>query len=167
MTNSDIFIKTINKKLQEEISNSTCTKRQIGAVLATDDGKYIGGFNGPPKEFEEYCNPCPRADSKSGEDMHFCPAVHAEIAPILYAAREGVETEGAYLFISCALPCKDCMKEIVKAGIKVIVSPYKLNLIKREDGFLPAKSYNFELSYKMMMKAGIKYIREPRLVRDR
>jgi len=100
--------------------------------------------------------------------MDICPAVHGEIAALLQAAIDGVSTMDGALFISCALPCKDCMKEIIRAGIKYIISPYELEFVERPDGFqAKAKHYNFSLSRQMMEECGIEYIHEPRLVRGR
>jgi deoxycytidylate deaminase len=99
--------------------------------------------------------------------MDICTAVHGEIAALLQAAIDGVSTMDGVLFISCALPCKDCMKEIIRAGIKYIVSPYKLDYVVRADRFADAKLYNFPLSRQMMEECGIEWIHEPRLVKGR
>jgi deoxycytidylate deaminase len=164
-------IEIINRGLRQSMNNSLCTKRPIGAFLVLKDGKtFIDGWNGPPDGFEDYCTECPRKNSKSGTDMDKCPSVHAEIAPILYAAKYGYATEGSTLFISCGLPCKDCMKELIEAGVRRIVSPYpledSLNSI-RGDGFVSGDTYNFPLSEEMMRAAGIEYIYEPQLVRHK
>lgn len=164
----DWVIKKVNKILKRNLSNSLCTKRAIAAVLWPRDSRFpVGGSNGPPEGFKDYCIPCPRADSGSGEDMDICPAVHGEIAALLSAARNGISTGDCILFISCALPCKDCMKEIIRAGIKYIVSPYELDFVVRPNGFALAKYYNFPLSRQMMEECEIEYVHEPRLVKGR
>ena len=96
--------------------------------------------------------------------MHLCPAIHGEMAARLNAAKDGTPTDDGVLFISCALPCMNCMKETIKVGIRYIISPYPLSLVQREDKFRNAKAYNFELARKMMEEYGVEYIHEPRLL---
>lgn len=163
----DWVIEEVNRRLEEELDSSTCTKRAIAAVLWSHEGYFVSGHNGPPHCFKDYCIPCPRADSPSGEDMHLCPAVHGELAAILNAAKKGTETKDGALFISCALPCKDCMKEIIGAGIKYIISPYEEDFVNRADKFANADSYNFQLSHDMMKKCGVEYIHDKRMVKRR
>ena len=66
---------------------------------------------------------CPRKlmDYKSGEGLHMCPAAHAERNALLNAARRGISTDGCVLYMSCPIPCGECMKEIINAGISEIV----------------------------------------------
>lgn len=153
----------VNRRLEEELDSSTCTKRAIAAVLWSHEGYFVSGHNGPPDCFKDHCIPCPRADSPSGEDMHLCPAIHGELAAILNAAKKGTETKDGALFISCALPCKDCMKEIIGAGIKYIISPYEVDFV----GHLNAKHYNFSLSRQMMEQCGVEYIHDKRMLKGR
>jgi deoxycytidylate deaminase len=161
-------LKEVNIRLKDGLTQSTCTKRQIAAVLWSEDGMFMTGWNGPPDCFEKYCHECPRGSSGSGEDMEICPAVHGEVAAILEAARRGEPTVNGVLFISCALPCKDCMKEIIRAGIRYIISPYPIDYVIRPDGFQAhAKVYSFPLSRQMMEECGVEYIHEPKLVKGR
>ena len=101
----DWVIVEVNNRLERGLENSRCVKRPIAAVLWSHFGFFVNGSNGPPKCFEEYCTPCPRADSGSGEDMDICPAVHGEIDAIVRAAWDGVSTMDGVLFISIGL-CK-------------------------------------------------------------
>lgn len=144
----------INAVLESMLEKATCTKRAVGAVVVLDGEIISSGYNGPPEQFKEYCNPCPRLESKSGMDMDICPAIHAEMRAILNAHRD---VRGGTLYITCGLPCKDCMKEIIVAGIVKIASPYPLNIYIRDDGFDGGETYNFNLAYAMMVAAGIVY----------
>jgi len=163
----DHIIKEVNNRLKVALESSTCIKRQIAAVLWTRDGFFANGSNGAPECFAYYCKFCPRIKSDSGEDMEICPAIHAEISAILNAMKNGHNTYDSVLFISCALPCKDCMKEIIVAGIKYIISPYPIDYIIRPDGFQAnAKHYNFSLSRRMMEECGIKYIHNEKLIKE-
>jgi deoxycytidylate deaminase len=80
----------------------------------------VRGANGPPFPLR-VCNPCPREDSHKGEDYHLCRSVHAERQAILLAARRGQCTEGSTLYLYMGVPCKDCMVELVQAGVSEIV----------------------------------------------
>ena len=149
----------INRLLKTGLEMATCTKRSVAAVLELADGSLIFGWNGPPICFADYCKPCPRLNAKSGTKMELCPAVHAEVSTVLNASRRGTGgTRDSKLYITCGLPCKDCMKELIVAGVEEIISPYPISLyVKRGDGFVSVKTYNFDLSYELMKAAGIKY----------
>jgi len=66
---------------------------------------------------------CPRRGKnyESGEGLHLCPAGHAERNAIVQAARLGIKVKGASLYMNCPIPCKDCLIEIINAGIKEVV----------------------------------------------
>jgi deoxycytidylate deaminase len=165
---NELGLKEINKHLEAALEKATCTKRAVGAVLVITTKwfyRLIEGWNGPPDEFKEYCNPCPRRDSPSGTDMEKCPAVHAEMRAVLNALGESQSEGPLELYITCGLPCKDCMKELIIAGVKAIVSPYPLDMGERDDGFKDGDTYNFNLSYELMKAAGIEYVHEPELVK--
>ena len=66
---------------------------------------------------------CPRKvlGYPSGKGLHLCAAAHSEINALLTAARHGIGTKDGTLYCYCGVPCKDCMKEIINAGIRRIV----------------------------------------------
>ena len=66
---------------------------------------------------------CPRKvlGYPSGQGLYLCAATHAEANAIITAARNGISTVGATLYLWCWVACKDCMKEIINAGIKRMV----------------------------------------------
>ena len=68
-------------------------------------------------------NKCPRQimGFKSGEGLWVCPAAHAERNVLINSAREGIKTKGCTIIMNCALPCQECSKEIINAGISTIV----------------------------------------------
>lgn len=164
-TASETEVSWLNDAIRSSIKYSTCTKRRIVAILTTVSGKSFVGWNGPPKTFEGYCDPCPRINSMSGEDMHLCPAVHAEMSAVLTASHSQ-DIRGSTLTLSCGLPCKDCMKELIFMGVARIRSPYPIEIFARRDGFKDdVGTYNFGLSFRMMLTAGIIYEHDPRIVK--
>jgi len=154
---------------------SKCLSRKIGTVLVRDNRIIATGYNGPPsgiphcdyrndfgiytnKNFADSC-PRQRMGYKSGEGLQFCPAIHAEINPILQAAKSHVSTVGATLYCYCGTPCINCAKEIVQAGIKRVVCLGKSgsSLINKDNDGPHKKKYNFSLSEKLFELAGVKF----------
>src|SRR3972149_2469175 len=99
------------------MGRSKCLSRKIGTVLVQGRSVIGTGFNGPPSGVP-HCdyrdikgnyrndgdmidgwsgpeNKCPRQRMgfPSGEGMEYCVAVHAEINPIMQAARMGTPTQ--------------------------------------------------------------------------
>lgn len=103
-------------------NNSKCHSRQIGAILVRDRAIISTGYNGPPREIDHCADVCPRQKLgyKSGEGLHLCRAVHAEINCIAQAARNGINTKYATMYMTCGIPCKNCAGVIINAGISSI-----------------------------------------------
>ena len=110
--------------------NSSCLSRKIGAVLVRDNSVISTGWNGPARGIPhcENRNPnkeitCPRKylGYKSGEGLHLCLAAHAERNCLINAARMGVATKDSTLYCDCLTPCKDCLTEIINAGVIEVV----------------------------------------------
>ena len=115
---------------------STCLSRKVGAVIVKDDNPISFGFNGPARGVEhcEDLGGCRRramADYASGKYLELCPASHAEQNAIAFAARHGISTVGATIYVN-TFPCKDCMNSIINSGITKVVynSEYDANLSK-------------------------------------
>lgn len=124
---------------------SPCMSRQIGAVLVRNNSIISTGYNGPARgvphcdqrlQQPDYNDPlygtlvpipanleCPRRllGFPSGKGLEYCTAVHAEVNCISNAARSGVSTLGATLYLNTVMPCKDCMATVINAGITLIV----------------------------------------------
>jgi len=67
---------------------------------------------------------CPRKflKFKSGEGLEYCNAVHAEKNCLISAARMGISTKGATLYMNAEIsPCTQCFSACINAGIKEIV----------------------------------------------
>lgn len=123
----DLYYLGIAKRVGE---NSKCLSRKIGAILVKDNSIIASGYNGPPRGYihcgdksREPKKKCPRKllGYKSGEGLEICPAVHAERNAILSAAKIGTPTNGSTLYCYCGFPCKDCLIELINAGVFRIV----------------------------------------------
>lgn len=125
---------------------SKCMSRKIGAVITRGDTIISTGYNGPPRGLmhcderhfydmrlrdalmslgklsDEKLKECPRRllGAKSGELLDICPAVHAEVNAIINAGRNGISCVGASMFLTCEVPCKNCLIAIINAGIKTV-----------------------------------------------
>jgi len=148
-------------------SNSRCHSRQIGAIIVRDKSIVSTGYNGPARGIP-HCGPerfkrdsallnasleiatfereqeiCPRKlmGFKSGEGLEWCIAAHAERNCISNAARLGVSTLGTTLYMNDQVCCKDCLTELINAGIERIV-------------VTDAKAYD-RLGYFIIKSAGI------------
>lgn len=97
----------------------TCSRRRVGAVIATDEGVslssgYNGALTGMPHcaPHDDYL-PCERSE-------------HAERNAIYWAARRGIATLNTILYCTDS-PCIACSRAIVQAGIKRVywARPYR------------------------------------------
>jgi deoxycytidylate deaminase len=63
--------------------------------------------------------------TRVGELLEFSRAVHAEMDALLSAARKGISTVGARLFVT-TFPCHNCARHIVAAGVDEVqyIEPY-------------------------------------------
>jgi dCMP deaminase len=131
-------------------SRSKCLSRKIGCVVVKDHTLLATGYNGPARgvphcgreRFEQDLelavtigelspvphpqqiqSACPRRllGHESGTGLEWCIASHAERNCIANAARFGVCIKSSILYINTVIPCKDCMSELINAGVMMIV----------------------------------------------
>jgi len=93
---------------------STCPRKFVGAVIVKNNTilstGYNGSMRGAPHCFDVGC---------MMENSHCVATIHAEANAIIHAARHGVATDGASIYVT-ASPCWNCFKMIVNAGISRI-----------------------------------------------
>ena len=103
---------------------STCSRAQVGVVIAREGRVLVQGYNGAPAGMP-HCSHPPEEEGagiagSSLEIKEGCIAsVHAEANAIARAAREGIRLHDADLFTTVS-PCLGCAKLIINAGIKVV-----------------------------------------------
>ena len=105
-------------------TRATCLRRQVGAVIVKDNRIITTGYNGAPAGLK-HCTEMggcerQRLGIPSGERHELCRALHAEQNAIIQAAKLGISTEGATIYITLQ-PCVICAKMLINAGIKRIV----------------------------------------------
>lgn len=100
-------------------TRSTCLAFPVGAVIVKDRQVLATGYNGSPSGSvhciaQGYCYPglssCDASKSMPSR------AVHAEANAIAQAAKHGISTNGASIYVTLE-PCLSCLKLIISAGI--------------------------------------------------
>uniref|UniRef100_A0A6H1ZWE2 Putative CMP/dCMP deaminase zinc-binding n=1 Tax=viral metagenome TaxID=1070528 RepID=A0A6H1ZWE2_9ZZZZ len=147
---------------------SKCLSRKVGACLVKDNVIISTGRNGPPRGImhcDERCinddrlaaelmsrgldpieasksDICPRRllGYKSGEGLEWCPAAHGERNVLIHAARFGISTKEAIMYMNCGIPCKDCLIEIINAGVIELVCIDKNHYYDNMSEFLVEES---------------------------
>ena len=116
--------------------NSTCAKVHVGSVIVSqieglvEVAKY--GCNHGVLNCRK--NGCRRVrlygeNSKAHRLPSDCDALHSEVDAIANAARAGIPTEGATIYVT-RYPCEACARAIVAAGIKHVVYGRKESISK-------------------------------------
>ncbi|QIR39212.1 dCMP deaminase family protein [Tolypothrix sp. PCC 7910] len=103
-------------------TRSTCLAFPVGAVIVKNKQVVATGYNGSPSgsahcTAQGYCYP--GLSSCDASKTLPSRAVHAEANAISQAARHGISTEGASIYVTLE-PCLSCLKLIISAGIKEV-----------------------------------------------
>ncbi|TLP75871.1 deoxycytidylate deaminase [Maribacter sp. ACAM166] len=91
---------------------SSCTRKQVGAIIVKDRMIISDGYNGTPTGFENFC------EDEDGYTKWY--VLHAEANAILKVASSTQSCQGATLYITLS-PCRECSKLIHQSGIKRVV----------------------------------------------
>jgi len=129
---------TIKKKSKD-------VNTQIGVVIVGKDKEIIStGYNSFPRGIND------NIDKRQERPEKYYWFEHAERNAIYNAARIGVSTKGSTMYLSCGIPCSDCARAIINAGITRI-------FVERNDS---TKGEHWgesqERSWTMFEEAGVK-----------
>jgi len=114
----DSFDVEMMKEAYKEAEKSGDWWRQIGAVLVSDNKIVARSYNqGVPNDNAPYQVGSARDFFKAGERQEMSPTIHAEQKLISEAAKAGVKTDKAILYLT-HFPCPVCSKMIAWSGIK-------------------------------------------------
>ena len=87
-------------------------RTQIGAIIVGKDKEIVStGYNSFPRGIDDF-----RKDRQERPEKYFW-FEHGERNAIYNAARIGVSTKGCTMYLSCGVPCSDCARGIINAGI--------------------------------------------------
>ena len=129
---------TVKKKSKDE-------NTQIGAVIVGKDKEIVStGYNSFPRGIRDDVK-----ERQQRPEKYFW-FEHAERNAIYNAARIGVSTKGTTMYLSCGVPCADCARGIINAGIVRI-------FCERQDVTKGIKwADSAERSWDMFEEAGVK-----------
>ena len=103
---------------------STCVKVKVGSIIEIPDlTVYVYGCNhGVHNCKRKGCRRVMLYGNASKEHRlpSDCDAVHSEIDAISQAAKCGLKTNGATIYVT-RYPCENCARAIVAAGIKKVI----------------------------------------------
>lgn len=113
MLDDDTFFRVVH----EIAKAGTCSRLNVGALVVRDNRIVSTGYNGTASGLPH----CHHYDDKPCHK-----SVHAEANAIIFAARNGLATDGAILYCTHA-PCDSCAGLIVNAGITTVkyYTPYR------------------------------------------
>lgn len=104
------------EKMYEVAQRSSDWWRQIGAVMVKDGKIVLTAFNRHlPHEYQPYLCGDPRSNFNAGEFVELSTAGHAEATIVAEAAKRGIPTKGACMFVT-NFPCPPCAIAIARAG---------------------------------------------------
>lgn len=88
----------------------------IGAVIVGPDNEVIStGYNSFVRGLND------DVPERSERPEKYFWYEHAERNSIYSAARQGTRLKGCRMFLSCWVPCTDCMRAIIQVGIKEVI----------------------------------------------
>ena len=94
---------------------SKSRRKQVGAVLVTQNSVVLPGYNGTPASTDNNCE----FETETGL-VTKPEVIHAELNCILKAAKEGVNVQGSTVYVTLS-PCVPCAAMLVQAGVKRVV----------------------------------------------
>ncbi len=117
----NLFDQTLWKDVLVESVKSADWWRQVGAALVKDGEVVLVTHNEHmPEEEQPNIDGDTRSLFKKGININYVTAAHAEVVAIGEAARRGIATQGAELYVT-DFPCPYCARLIAKAGIKKVL----------------------------------------------
>ncbi|MBC1237636.1 MULTISPECIES: deoxycytidylate deaminase [Nostoc] len=148
-------------------TRSTCLAFPVGAVIVKSKQVLATGYNGPPSGSSHcisqgFCY-SELASCDASKDLP-SRAVHAEANAIAQAAKHGIATNGASIYVTLE-PCLSCLKLIISAGIKEVYyeTPFvgranaRVRDIFLEEGLIQIKQIH--LSQEIAEKASLSLLR--------
>lgn len=139
------FDKEVITNAFEEAKKSPDWWRQIGAVLVRDKKPVITAHNTAlPSEYTLNALGDPRSNFDAGEAQYkdLGKFIHGEANVIAQAAKQGVPTDGASIYVT-TFPCPACAKLIAVAGIKEVYYSKGYSILDAEDIL---KAFNIKIT---------------------
>lgn len=130
---TDVFHNEIFKMLKKEEEKSSDWWRQIATILIKNGEQIAITHNEHlPTAHSVFINGDPRSNLDAGQGPGVYTSIHAEAAAIGEAARKGISTEGADLYVT-TFPCPTCARLFVKSGIRRVYYKKGYSLLDAEE----------------------------------
>lgn len=114
------FEQTVWNAVLSEAQKSADWWRQVGAALVKDgEVLFVTHNEHLPEEQLSNIEGDARGLFKKGININYVTAAHAEVVAIAEAAKRGIATQGAELYVT-DFPCPYCARLIAKSGIKKV-----------------------------------------------
>lgn len=124
--------KSLLRIAKEYSTHSTCSRKQVGAIIAKDNRIISTGMNGSPSGMDECQNqsmfknidwknePLNSEVSKAHHMFSVQNEIHAEMNAIITLVKNQTTADNCTLYTTLS-PCSDCAKAIVQTGITRVV----------------------------------------------
>jgi dCMP deaminase len=107
--NWDQYFLNIAEQVKEK---SKDRRTKIGAIIVGKDNEIVStGYNSFPRGIND------DVEERQERPEKYFWMVHGELNAILNAARIGVSTNGCKIYLTCGVPCSNCGRAIINAGI--------------------------------------------------
>jgi dCMP deaminase len=129
------FDKEVMAAALEESKKSPDWWRQIGAILIRDGKPVLTAHNTPlPSEYSlnAFGDPRSNFDANEGQYKDLSKFIHAEANIIAQAAKQGIKTDGASLYVT-TFPCPACARSVAMAGVKELYYSKGYSMLDAED----------------------------------
>ena len=131
---------------------------KVGCVITGSNNSVIStGFNGFPIGVEDslvdLSNDKINKSKRYERPEKYSWTAHAEENAIAFAARNGVSTSGATLYVNRMMPCTRCTRLIIQSGIKKIVV-----LIDVPEETLKRWKEDNDIAEQMIKEAGVQML---------
>ena len=136
----EYFYKIADQIKEKSKDNST----KIGAVIVGKDKEIVStGYNSFPRGIEDN-----KKERQERPEKYYW-FEHAERNAIYNAALIGVSTKGCTMYLTCGIPCADCARGIINAGI--------IRIFAVRDGEAKSQKWknSAERSMEMFKEAGV------------
>lgn len=107
--NWDKYFLNIAEQVKEK---SKDRRTKIGSVIVGPDNEIVStGYNSFPRGIDD------DVEERQQRPEKYFWMVHGELNAILNAARIGVSTKNCKMYLTCGVPCSNCGRAIINAGI--------------------------------------------------
>lgn len=110
------FDKTYMQMAQSIALHSKAIRKKVGAILVTNHGVILPGYNGCATGMSNICE----NEQPDGSLVTKPEVIHAELNCILKAAKEGVSVVDSVVYVTLS-PCVQCAAMMIQSGVKRVV----------------------------------------------